>query len=219
MKICIACAEEILEAAALCKHCGTMQNDERFKARDLSAPKHECNHPTLREWSDYFKNEPGLPKLEKILAEHGDERVVAYFYKAEPTLKRGAELLARNAFHESLHRAEMIFTDKNLIFADYSNPAFFEIYPLATINSITLDVELVDKRESLIFKFSRPGMVGIRSRFISLGKKEQQKMEAWRLYSNQLQQLSGHVLLLKGEDIITSTGSSFIGGIFFTQEF
>jgi hypothetical protein len=27
---CVACAEEILEAARLCKHCGTLQSDPRF---------------------------------------------------------------------------------------------------------------------------------------------------------------------------------------------
>ena len=29
---CIACAEQILASAKLCKHCGTMQNDERFQS-------------------------------------------------------------------------------------------------------------------------------------------------------------------------------------------
>lgn len=28
---CVACAEQILANAKLCKHCGTMQNDERFQ--------------------------------------------------------------------------------------------------------------------------------------------------------------------------------------------
>ena len=30
MKLCIACAEEIQNAAKLCKHCGTLQNDKAF---------------------------------------------------------------------------------------------------------------------------------------------------------------------------------------------
>lgn len=32
---CIACAEQILASAKLCKHCGTMQNDERFQSDAL----------------------------------------------------------------------------------------------------------------------------------------------------------------------------------------
>ncbi len=35
MKECIACAEEILQKAQLCKHCGTDQRDERFGVPEI----------------------------------------------------------------------------------------------------------------------------------------------------------------------------------------
>jgi predicted DNA-binding WGR domain protein len=34
---CIACAEQILSTAKLCKHCGTLQNDQRFVTSDAGA--------------------------------------------------------------------------------------------------------------------------------------------------------------------------------------
>ncbi len=34
-KTCIACAEEIMSQAKLCKHCKTVQNDERFSNASL----------------------------------------------------------------------------------------------------------------------------------------------------------------------------------------
>ena len=40
MAICIACAEEIKNEAKLCKHCGTVQSDPRFRedSREPNAP-------------------------------------------------------------------------------------------------------------------------------------------------------------------------------------
>ena len=35
---CVACAEQILASAKLCKHCGTLQNDERFQSNPAPAP-------------------------------------------------------------------------------------------------------------------------------------------------------------------------------------
>lgn len=37
MAICIACAEEIKKEAKLCKHCGTVQSDRRFREDTPSA--------------------------------------------------------------------------------------------------------------------------------------------------------------------------------------
>lgn len=218
-KVCIACAEEILSAAKLCKHCGTSQDDTRFNAVKPALLDHECHHPSLADWHDYFKGDPGIPKLERILPAHSEEKVVAYFYKVSPASKKGSELFANALIHEAIHLGEMIFTNENLIIASYDDPGSFEVYPLNSIESIEIHMELIDRNERLVFTFNNLTEISIRSRYVSLGKRDRVKKEAWGVYSRQLLQLGAHVLLLKGQDLVSSTNNGYFYGIGFSQPF
>ena len=71
-KSCIACAEQISADAKLCKHCKTMQNDERFLdsslvAERISAPKIDPYSRTC--WNCGSKNQPNEGNCQKCGAE------------------------------------------------------------------------------------------------------------------------------------------------------
>jgi len=60
MKPCIACAEEIKPGAALCRHCGTRQDDESFTGKiRLKAPG--------KEWKRRLLSRPSLLAIASIL--------------------------------------------------------------------------------------------------------------------------------------------------------
>ena len=51
---CVACAEQILASAKLCKHCGTMQNDERFQS--VAAANDEDDHDLVDRAIELFQD-------------------------------------------------------------------------------------------------------------------------------------------------------------------
>ncbi len=57
LKHCVACAEQIKAAAKLCRHCGVMQDDERFSSEPTNPPQEESTETSrddepvyLSEW-------------------------------------------------------------------------------------------------------------------------------------------------------------------------
>ena len=65
-KECVACAEEILVAAKLCKHCGTLQSEPRFSSIDSGPTMLPENAIDI---ADLIESGP-IGTLQKILAAH-----------------------------------------------------------------------------------------------------------------------------------------------------
>ena len=96
MKACIACAEEILDAAKLCKHCGTRQDDSTFYSDALDGESQstasmrevdrwdlsgDVGGPSMRE----VLGIPDLVGSETLLSDAGlghviDEQLVGFFH-------------------------------------------------------------------------------------------------------------------------------------------
>ncbi len=217
-KACIACAEEIKKEAKLCKHCKTMQDDQKFKRPKIRENSHTCNHPSLNRWYEAYKNEPGLPKIEGLLEECGSERVVAYFFRSRPLGRKGSELFTKSMAESLSEASEMLITDEKLMFVDYEDANRNEIYELKDVDFIRITIALVDNEGQLLFEFHTKSGQEIKPRYIQLGKRKKTKQEAWSLYSRQLDQLSGHVDIHYGDDIVHSSGPGFTMGVGFIRD-
>ena len=63
LKNCVACHEEIKSEAALCRHCGTMQDDKRFVAKAVPPVDKKSAPLSREEGSEYDRAKAGLLNL------------------------------------------------------------------------------------------------------------------------------------------------------------
>jgi hypothetical protein len=195
-KHCIACAEEILSAAKMCKHCKTMQDDSTFAEppKPVLIP-HECNHETLASWARrdarFMK-----PSIKPILREHGNELLLASF----DTTPKGMKVLSH----------EMIFTDQHLIFGGYGgfNPRS-EVYPLSIFDSIILADRFDDDIHRRIIGFLKEDkfVLDLRTRIIGKGMGRMPIEE----FNQKMNVVAGHVPVCESGEVFESHTETFYG--------
>jgi hypothetical protein len=197
-KECIACAEPILAAAKLCKHCGTRQDDEAF-AEEITPQliPHVCSHSkTFRALAE---EQPtafwGGPKLKSFIDEHGSESVVAVL----PKVKYSVD----GAFEEML-----VVTNKSLIFAGYGSFGGSEVFPLKDIKVLWLSDAVIGTGYSdtiaLILDFETENQE-IEVRVIPLGSSSSKALSAMQAFSEELEQIAAHIP-------VAHTGETVTGG-------
>jgi hypothetical protein len=196
-KECVACAEEILAKAKLCKHCGTKQDTTEFSENpSLELVPHECNHRTLddvaREYRGTFS---GGPKLKEASFTHGQEQVLGRVAKAKLSA-------------DSVLEQEMIITDKTLILAGYGSFGKYEEYPLNSITGIWLaeaDISMgYSESIGLVLVFETQDD-SIEPRIFMLGSagRAQAIKEALDKILVELQSIAGHIPIgWSGEKIV-----------------
>lgn len=72
MKECVACAEEIKVNAKLCRHCGTLQNDERFGEHEGNVDSVQAHHVEAKPAQIGFDSVGGMTPFDtrcEILAD------------------------------------------------------------------------------------------------------------------------------------------------------
>ena len=207
-KTCVACAEQILVAAKLCKHCGTRQDDDAFTGGQVpELVPHTCDHP--QTFAELASEQPGPfwggPKIKAFVADHGDERVVAYITKVKYSIE--------GAFEEML-----VVTDKSVIFGGYGSFGGSEIFPIATIQGLWLSDALIGTGFSdtigLILDFETEND-SIEARVIPLGTNPKKAMGALRELTTTFEQIAAHIPVAHtGETVTGGYDTTFSVGFF-----
>jgi hypothetical protein len=207
-KKCIACAEEILAEAKLCKHCQTRQDAEEFtEASDPVLVKHDCNHTqTVAEFaSGQSGNFWGGPKLKPLVSQHGQEKVVAVFPKVKYSIE--------GAFEEM-----MIVTESSVLFAGYGSFGGSESYPISSISALWLSDAYIGTGMSdtvaLILDFETP-RDDIEVRVIPLGTSDSKIKRTLQDLAPEFESLAAHVPVAHtGETVTGGYHTNFSFGFF-----
>ena len=207
-KACVACAEQILVAAKLCKHCGTRQDDNAFSGEQPPAlMPHTCDHP--QTFAELASEQPGPfwggPKFKPYVSDHGDERVVASITKVKYSME--------GAFEEML-----IVTDKSVIFGGYGSFGGSEIFPIEAVKTLWLSDALIGTGFSdtigLILDFETEDD-SIEPRVIPLGTNPRKAMDALRELSATFAQIAAHLPVAHtGETVTGGYHTNFSVGFF-----
>jgi hypothetical protein len=198
-KECIACAEEILEKAKLCKHCGTTQDSQEFQDQSAKLTTHVCNHESLSDFAKRYSSAfSGGPKLKDALSQHGAEPVVAVFPKAKLSA-------------EGVVEQEMIFTADTLIFAGYGSFGRYEEFELSSVSAVWItgaEISMGFSDESAIVIEFDSDTEDIEPRIFMLGSSNKKIKETLERLFEQLDSLSAHVP-------VGNTGETIAGGYTF----
>lgn len=197
-KTCIACAEEIMAAAKLCKHCGTVQDDPAFND-DLKANlvPHVCDHnQTLSQFAEtQTGNFWGGPKLKPLVEDHGGEKIVAIIPKVKYSF-------------EGIFEEMMIVTESSLLFAGYGTVGKVASYPLTGIKALWIsDADIgmgVDTMVGLVMDFEAIGQE-VELRVIPLGTNPNKARQVLSQLGPIFEQIGGHLP-------VGHTGETVVGG-------
>jgi hypothetical protein len=208
MKACIACAEQILEAAQLCKHCGTRQDSTEFS--DTNAPAlvaHNCNH--TQTVADFASSQAtafwGGPKLKPLLDDHGAEKIVAIFPKVKYSIE--------GAFEEM-----MIVTESSLLFAGYGSIGGAESFSISDISALWIsDAEIgtgFSDTVALILDFETDSDE-IEVRVIPLGTSDNKIRQNMSALAPQFEAIAAHIPTAHtGETVVGGYHTNFAVGFF-----